>query len=169
MKKAAISTVFIYAISSIIIILVVYFGYRGISAMQEANEEAIMQRLKVKMQSDFSELSASHGTIARFTYGTGREYNKFCFVDLELNETSELLRNQFLASDYPIIWDSVESGNPSNAFALGSSVLALNIGKLGVKCAPYVYCINISGNRIDFFAEGSGDEVLILGQNATPC
>ncbi len=161
MKKATIGSIFIYTISALIIILVVYFGYRGITSIQEANEEAIMEKFQLRMKADISKLAINYGTTASFSYPVAEGYEKLCFVDLHLNVTNEEIRNSSLQSGYPLIWDSVESKSPNNAFLLGKKFLAFDTGKIKVECEPFVYCINITRTTINFVAEGGGDSVII--------
>jgi len=156
-KKSTIGTVFIYAISAIIIVLIVYFGYRGISGIQKANEDAIMERMQLRMRADMSQISIRYGAIARFNYFVSPSYSAICFVDL-FNESAG--RNETL-QNYPLVWDSVQSGSPNNAFATGEKTLAFDAGKLRVGCEPYVFCVNSTKGRISFLAEGGGDSVII--------
>ncbi len=159
-KKSEISTVFIYAISVIIIIVVLYFGYRGVSGIQKANEDAKMEKMQLRLNADMRALSIRYGSVGRFSYDLNSDFRKLCFVDLNVAGVNATARNSYLAN-FLVINDSVASGKSENAFLVGKTTIALDVGKVRVSCNPFVFCINSSGGRISFFAEGGGDSVLI--------
>jgi len=161
LKKSSIGTVFIYAISAIVIILIFYFGYRAVTGFQKANEDSIAERMQLRMKADMNQLSIRYGTRIKFNYDTSKYFTKICFVDLNLNETNTEIRNNFLNSNYPLILDSINANSPNNVFAFGERVLAFDVGKLRVSCSPYVFCLNSTRGKISFFAEGGGDSVMI--------
>ena len=158
-KKAAISGVFVYAISAIIIILVVYFGYRGITSFSQANEEQVAERLKLQMKSDLSRLSLKYGTSAVLNYPVPKTYSRICFVDLNTEHGSQ--RNTKLEEISYLMYDSVVEGSQNNAFLLGEEFSGFDAGKLRVNCTPYVICFNTTRGRVSFRAEGGGDAVVI--------
>jgi hypothetical protein len=159
-KKSSIGSVFIYAVSALIVILVVYFGWRGITAIYKANEESAVERMQMRMRADMSQLSMHYGTTAKFSYDLGGRFSRICFVGLYLNSTDSEQRDLALL-DYPLILDSINSSMSSNVFALGEDFLAFDIGKIKIECAPFVFCINSTMGRISFLAEGGGDSVII--------
>jgi len=163
-KKSSIGTVFIYAISSIVIILVFYFGYRGVIGLDKANQDSIAERMQLRMKADMDELSMHYGASARFSYDTSKYFTKICFVELHLNSTNELSRNATLRANHTLIWDSVSSASPSNVFGMGERFFSFDAGKMSVNCSPYIYCQDVKRGKVSFFAEGEGDSVKILCQ-----
>jgi len=160
-KKSAIGTVFVYAISAIIIVLVFYFGYRGIAGFQKANQDSIAEKMQLRMKADMSELSMHYGSSGRFNYDAGSYFTKICFVDLNLNQISEGTRNSAL-ENYPLILDSITESSSNNAFGTGERFVAFDVGKLKVQCSPYFFCANVTNGKVSFYAEGGGDSVVIL-------
>ncbi len=160
-KKAQIGSVFVYAVSAIIIILVVYFGYRGITTLSKANENSITERFQLHLKADMSKLSLKYGTIAMLSYPVTNNYDKICFVDLTTNETETPIRNTALEQLNTLMFDSVTESGKSNAFLIGGKFIDFDVGKIKVKCAPYVICINNTRGKISFRAEGGGDAVII--------
>ncbi len=168
MNNKAISSLFVYVISALIVILILFFGYRAISSFYEANEDSTMERFQLKIKSDFTKLSTHYGTTALMSYDVARSYDKICFVDLTVSGAGAVERDTALESINPLIADNVEEVGVENIFAFGkNNFLAFNAGPMKVKCSPYIYCINLTRTRISFFAQGYGDSVIILGNNAT--
>jgi hypothetical protein len=161
-KKSAVSHVFIYAISALIIIVVLYVGYRAVNGFQKANQNAIMEKFQLRLKADMSQLSMHYGSEGRFSYNIAGSYSRLCFVDLNpVNITSEQLRNSTLQQNYSIIWDSVKYKSPNNAFAFGETFLPFDSGRIHVECSPFILCINSSRGMISFKAIGEGDSVTI--------
>ena len=163
-KKSSISAVFVYAVSAIIIILVVYFGYRAITGFANANDQSIMDRMQLRMKADMSQLSLRYGTQATLSYDITSKFNKMCFVDLSVAGDDASARDSSL-ENYSIILDSVQSNSSNNVFVLGESTIPFAVGKMKLRCPPFYLCVNSSHGRITFLAEGGGDSVIINNGN----
>jgi len=164
-KKSSINAAFIYAISAVVVILVLYLGYRVVVGIQKSNERAIVERMQIKLRSDMNKLAIRYGSEGFFSYDVGKAFSTACFVDLFLNSTDEEARNIAINSTdeppYNIIWDSVKENSTNNVFIMGENLLIFNAGKLHVGCQPYVFCINITRGKLEFYATASGDSVVI--------
>ena len=119
LRKSSIETVFIYAISAIVVILILYFGYRGVTGFQKANDEGIIERTQMRMTSDISELSIHYGSTAKMSYDLTKNFNRICFVDLNLDPINASKRDYVLNQSFPLIMDSVQSNSTNNVFFVG--------------------------------------------------
>ena len=160
-KKSSIYAVFIYAISAVIVILILYFGYRGITGFQKADQQSTMEKFQLRLKADMSQLSIRYGSIGYFSYPVAKGYTKMCFVDLTVAGNNITTRNNYiLSNNYTLINDSVAT-TTKNAFILGDTFIAVDVGKMSINCSPFVYCINATKGKFTFLAEGEGDSVMI--------
>lgn len=153
-KKSQASEVLIYAISAIVVILILYFGYRGVSSFIKARESAEIEKFKLQLKSDISNAALDYGSVKILTYDLPKKYNSICFVDLKNVEINSITN--------PIISDSVESGSPNNAFLIGKETEGIDAGPLSVECEPYFRCINKTIGKINLTVEGRGRNALLL-------
>lgn len=162
MKKKAISdSIFIYVISALIIILIVYFGYRGITSMQKANDQSIIEKMQVQLKSDLSALSFHYGSKASLGYELTKKYNMMCFVDLTIDPAEKIIRDAYIEVHLsPLILDSVTGDNTNNVFLVGEDFLGFESGPVEID-EPYIYCVNKSGVYVKFNATGGGDRTYI--------
>jgi len=160
-KKSSIYAVFIYAISAVIVILILYFGYRGVTGLQKADQQSTMEKLQLRMKADMSQMSIRYGSTGYFSYPVARGYTKLCLVDLTVTGVNITARNNYISSNnYTLISDSIATAT-KNAFILGDTFIAVDVGRMSINCSPFVYCINATHGKFTFLAEGEGDSVMI--------
>jgi len=115
MKKAQIGEVFIYLISTLIIILVLYYGYNAIKDIGKKQQALTV----VKFQNDLSDLITStasdYGTVRMEDIYTPGGVTGVCFVDPNVIAA----KNTAVIPEYQtLIRDSVADGVKSNVFLL---------------------------------------------------
>ena len=183
-RKSSIETVFVYALASIFIVLVLYFGYRGISGLYSAREQSILDTTKLQIKADMSQIAMSYNSVANFQYELPKKYNAICFVDLSVAGWEKEKRDELIRV-FPLIADSVESNLTNNAFfvqsinkaatavgdfsiqsASAGAVELFDIGKIRT-CPDSFVCFPKQGNKVRFQATGKGTYVII--GNETGC
>ena len=159
-KSMEIGTVFIYALSMIIIALILYFGYRGIAGIYKASEENTLEQLKLNMKADMSQLAIKFGTTASFEYQMPAKFTRLCFADLYINDSyNKTARNNNITD--ALIKNSISGNLTNNAFLTGESTAPFDIGKTRVECSPFFVCFDRQANKVSFRATGRGTYVLI--------
>ena len=163
-KRSAIEAVFIYAISSIVIVLILYFGYKGITGIGNARQESMLEQAKLQIRADFSQIALRYDTTANFHYQLPSKFNKLCFADLLASEENKTLRDPELLN-YQLIKDSVESNLPSNVFFVGETTDAFDAGKLRLSCSPFFACFQARAGIVTIQATGKGNYVLLANES----
>ena len=163
-KKSSIGSIFIYALSATIVILILYFGYKGISGINEARQESLLESAKLRMNADFSQIALRYDTTANFEYQLPSKFKELCFVDLFVAGENKTARDNAM-SFYIIINDSVASNRSSNVFFVGEATEPFYAGKIRLSCSPYFYCFQPRAGRVNFQATGKGTYILIANES----
>jgi len=153
-RKAQASEVLIYAISAIVVILILYFGYRGVSSFMKARESAELEKFKIQLKSDIQNAALDYGSLKILTYEIPQQYNSICLIDLKSVITNEIKN--------PIIKDSIETQSKNNAFLIGKETIGFEAGPLSIECKPYFLCINKTVGKIKLKLEGKGTSAMLL-------
>ncbi|MEM4336453.1 MAG: hypothetical protein QXG86_00415 [Candidatus Woesearchaeota archaeon] len=162
-KKSSISSVFIYVISSLVIVIILYFGYKGISGIYSARQESLLETTKMQIKADFSQIALRFNNEANFEYQLPSKFSKLCFLDLFVLEENRTLRDKELMN-YPLIADSVTYNLTNNAFFVGDTIVPFDVGKIRVSCPPFFVCFEAKSGKIKFRVRGKGTYVLIANE-----
>ena len=155
-KGLIISQVFIYALTLVIIAIILIMGYRYISSTKDTIGKTDLVLLKNKLTNDIESISSDFGSQRKVSYSVPPS-TELCLVDLR-----EEIRDDVIVSDLnPLIRDSVESNVKKNAFILGKNLFeSYFIGDIEIN-NPYFKCFNSSAGKINFTIEGLGNRTLI--------
>ncbi|MBW3023090.1 hypothetical protein KY308_03225 [Candidatus Woesearchaeota archaeon] len=167
-KSMEIGAILTYALTAVIVMMILYFGYKGISGFYKAREDSLLQNTKLQIKADMSNIVLQYDSIATFQYEMPAKFSKLCFVDLFVTEGDKAIRDNSMDS-YPIIKDSVLSDTSQNSFFAGESTEPFDVGKIRVSCEPYFVCFEKQGNRVLFRATGKGTYVLISNSSGEFC
>jgi hypothetical protein len=151
-KKSQIGQVFIYLVSTLIIILVLYYGYNAIKSIGKKQQELSYVKFQRALTDMVAYTSSDYGTVRVEDFSIPGGFNKVCFVDRDMVK----LRNTSAISEdnYPLIYDSVQEGTQANVFVLpGGSPFYID----KMKVAGGFSCSDISQGKIRVRIEGRGD------------
>ena len=156
MKKSQIGSIFVYLISVLIIILVLYFGYGAISGIGKKAEDVAAANLEKTMADDIKQ-GASYGSIHINYYSIPQKYQEACFVDLN---KINAIKDSVSINAYLLIKDSIEANVQKNVFLFpgGESFYA---GKISITNYPYFKCFSPVGGRLKLQLNGLGDSTEI--------
>lgn len=161
LKKSSIHAIFIYTISALIAILILYFGYRGITGFQKADQQSTMEKLQLRLKADMSQLSIRYGSTGYFSYPVAKGYTKLCFIDKTVTGENISIRDGYISENMSLlINESIETAN--NVFILGDTFIAFDVGRMSLNCSPFAYCVVATKGKFTFLAEGQGDSVMVL-------
>jgi len=156
MKRAQIGTIFIYLISILIIILVIYFGYKAIGGISKGAEKIATEKFKSTFTDDMKS-DAAYGSIHLKSYNIPSKYDKVCFIDLTKKGA---IAGSVSVNIYPIIKDSIESNAQQNVFLLPSGE-PFYAGEVSVPNYPYFTCQDVRNSMIRLRLEGLGSSTKI--------
>jgi hypothetical protein len=163
-RSQVMGQVFVYIFASFIFVIVLIYGYRGISKFQESSDYVAMVELKTRLRSTVNSIASSN-SIERIDVPVPSTVNKICLVDLRKNPT--------IASPIPgVCWDSHTDFNPricnswtdnvsKNVFFLPRANLQVQVGDITIfddsGTETGSICFNVSQKVIYLELEGMGD------------
>jgi hypothetical protein len=155
-KKSQIEQVFIYLVSTLIIILVLFFGYGAIKNVTKKQKELSFVQFQKLLTDMVSYTSSDYGTVRIEDFVVPAGYTEVCLVDMSLIMTADTLLIN--SSKYPIIYDSVSGSIRANVFVIPGGN-PFFIEKMAVNdkflCAPVV------NSKIRLRFEGKGDSTVV--------
>ncbi|MBI4739180.1 hypothetical protein HY772_06510 [Candidatus Woesearchaeota archaeon] len=158
-KAQIVGQVFIYAISIIMIALILAYGYKAIKDFSKRGEEVALITLKSSMQNAFKGIVSDYGTIKRPDLDIPGKYKKVCFTASESDGVGTPLCMAGTADYEPLVC-SVWGGR-DNTFLLPDGSDAFSVGEITIEGgAPYA-CFNVLNNKIKLQLKSLGDKVEI--------
>lgn len=160
-KKSQINQVFIYLISALIIIFVLYYGYTAIIGFSSKQQQIAYATFKAELEKAISGVATDFGTVRIQDIDAPPNYNQVCFVDPSLigNPGSDAAA---LQSTSPIMYDSVSSGARNDVFLLpsGSPFYEDNVQVSGPNNQKF-FCTDIKYGKVKLRFEGLGNAAKI--------
>lgn len=158
MKKGQIGQIFIYLISTLIIILVLYYGYGAIKDIGSKQKEISYVKFQNALSEMIAHTSSDYGTVRIEDFMVPAGYTQVCLIDPSLIVTGDV--SSIPANQYPIIVDSVKDNVQANIFVLpgGSPFYA---PKMFIDTPAKFFCINATQGRIKLRIEGLGDKAKV--------
>src|SRR3989338_11637560 len=145
-KSQIIGNVFIYLFSTIVIGLILIFGYKSITKTNETMQQADLELLKNSLSSDIKIMSSDYGSSKKVSYNIPQN-SELCLFDLEKKD--EILNNEKM-SLYPLINNSLESNSKKNVFLASPSIFEpLYAGDIEIN-EPYFYCFKPVAGKVSF-------------------
>lgn len=160
-RKAQAEKVFMYAVTLIIVGMILIFGYKGIMQLVKTQESATDAKFKNDIRNKIDTGSA-YGRISTEDFETSVKYRSICFV---AEENPANLNTQFLG-DYP--WGADVAESKDNVFLYdGQSIDPFKVDTFEIdEDSEYAYgpdalCVPIQNGRFSIRIEGLGDRTLI--------
>ena len=154
-KKSQIGQVFIYLISTLVIVLVLYFGYSAISSIGKKQQELSFIKFQTSLKDMVSYTSSDYGTVRVEDFYVPSSFTEVCFVDPDIITTRD---SSAINLSYPIIKDSVESGVLADVFTLPGGA-PFYIEKINV--TRDFLCFPVMNGKVRIRIEGKGDSAQI--------
>ena len=151
-KKSQIGQVFVYLISTFVVILVLYFGYMAIKGIGKNQQQLSLVKFQKSLEDTIVYTSSDYGTVRIETFNVPVQFQKICFVDKSLIASGNTtLIDQ---AQYPLVYNSVADQVNSNVFPLPDGA-PFYIDKLWV---PEGFkCFDAAQGNIKIRIEGFGD------------
>lgn len=161
------NNILMYAIFGIVAVLIILFGYKGITSISEKGKQTDIMELKASLQRDIANLK--YGEVKPVSYVLPNGVENICFIDRNTIEHTDC--NPLVAPDcididvsFPraslffkdILYDSRDNvvlftdGLPESAY----------IEKIRLNCCD-IFCANKNGDTASFKLEGKGELICI--------
>jgi len=152
-KKSQIGQVFIYLISTLIIMLVLYFGYNAIKNIGKKQQEISFVTFKNRLTDMITYTSSDYGTVRVENFDVPAGFTEVCIVDPSLIVTKDSSK---ISDNYPIIKDSVADGAMANVFLLPAGS-PFYIEKVFIETDSKYICFPVVQGKVKIRIEGMGD------------
>jgi hypothetical protein len=160
-KKAQnVGQLFIYMLAIVIVAVVLIFGYRAITQLNQNTEKVSLMQFQKNLNTKIKSTSSQYGTIKNEEIQISNKYKEICFVTNYKITNYGSLPIDF--TGYPAVEDSVESNTGKNVFIIdydNQMEEGFTIGKVVIN--NHFKCFQISNSVLQLMIEGKGDHVVI--------
>jgi len=157
-KKSQIGEIFIYLISTLIIILVLYYGYKAIQNIGKKQQELSFVKFQTGLTDMISYTSSDYGTVRVESFDIPAGFKEVCIVDPYLVKTGNA--TTISEVDYPLMHDSVADSVQANIFVLPGGN-PFYVERVFVENASRFICYPVLRGKITVRIEGLGDRAKI--------
>ncbi|MFH1649444.1 MAG: hypothetical protein ABIA93_02760 [Candidatus Woesearchaeota archaeon] len=156
--KAQVQQVFIYALTAIIVGLVLLLGYTFISKTLNQGCDVQLVKFKEGMQRELSK-GTNFGSFTQVHLGRPCDYSNVCFVD-----NGKIGNQTFLFADNSVIESSVLSGVPTTIFIYKQDATEplIDSALVTVADSSSIICIPSVAGKFSFGLEGKGKTVQVV-------
>ena len=159
MKKGQIQAqVFVYVLAMLVISLVLLYGYRSISVMQERAKQVDILALKNEVIKAVEKVSNDYGTVRSPIFNIPKEYTEMCFIDL--GDGGSTSPASVLQNEHPLVYEAWDDAS-ANVFLIKDLVEeSFLVGDTDRSLiyidAPRYICFEIINSRVKVRLEGMG-------------
>jgi len=145
-KRGQISLVFIYLAASVIIVIILIFGYRAVHSFLEKQQEIQLLSFEKDLKNEIDKVRQQYGS--RISYELDIPgYDKVCFIDLGKEPV-----NNF----DPVIYNLWSSGAEKNVFLVNELVeQSFYAGNITV-ADPGWTCLNLTEGENEILIQSAG-------------
>lgn len=185
-KKAQLSQVFVYILTLVVMITVLFFGYKAISGVIQKGERVAFVSFKTDLEGAVRSISGDYGSVRAYDSKNPLRvpagYDSVCFIDFDRSPPAGC---SSISGLNPIICDAWETygGNSegkgweaadANVFLNPPGIIDVKVYKIEVdtnlnrnedaKDGGY-FCLNVVSGRLDIRLEGKGDHAFITASS----
>jgi len=157
-KKSQIGEVFVYLISTLIIILVLYYGYTAVASISQKQEQLSLVKFQKIIGDTIVYTSSDYGTVRIENFNVPSKIKQVCFVDKNLIAMGNA--TPINESQYPIIFNSVKDSVNINVFPVPEGT-PFYVDKMWVEENSGFKCFDVIQGNIKVKIEGFGDRAKI--------
>jgi len=155
MRKAQVqSQVVTYLFLALVVMAIMYFGYKGYADMRNRDKESTYVFTQTKMEIDIDKVRRNIGALEVKEYNLPEEVRKVCFYDYETPQS------EFNETTHPLYYQLVQGGE--NIFFVKNDLSVPRGMKAGkIKFNNQFGCINITQSVLRIRLEGGGNYAII--------
>ena len=156
-KKSQIGQIFVYLISTLIVILVLYYGYTAIQSIGQKQEQLNLVKFQKSLGDTIVYTSSDFGTVRIENFPVPVKFTEVCFVDRSKIITGDT--TGISPAQYPLVYNSVADKVNNNVFPLPDGA-PFYIDKTWVPDSGFK-CFEVAQGKIKVRIEGFGDRAEI--------
>ncbi len=169
-KKADIQQVFVYAVSVIIIGLILYFGYKAVAGFINTEKQVSFVQLKTDMERKINGISGEYEAFELDSFLVPPNIKSICFVGVDSigdqgYSVTSFFNDTGTKNAIPLIEDSVKSGVKKNIFFIPEGE-PIYVDKLKLEQGKDLLCFLPSQGKICVKLKGLGDSAQITAPPA---
>lgn len=161
-KKGDTSQVFIYAITAVVAVMILLFGYKALGSIFKAQEDTANLQFKDAITNAVDK-SSTFGKIDVLTFEIPGKYNILCFLGKDFTGNDEFKKDYPQAEDLKDSTDNVFIGDPDgnidpfevDAFEIGGNPKYDGVDSQGV------LCFEAADGSVEIKFEGKGSKTKI--------
>ena len=163
-KGQMIGQIFVFILAMVILVLIVFFGFKAMAGFQNTGEEVGLVKFETELKSSIKTISLDYGSMRKKIISLPSNYKKLCFIDLSQREKAIAALGQ-----YPIIRNALEDGSDQNIFLDPMAKIEIEVGKITLKTkkdnkyGTPVLCVPIQKGKVELRLEGLGGSAGITG------
>jgi len=161
MRKAQINMMPIYILGSIVLLLVLAFGYNAISRIGETGAQISSLKLVEELKADIKSMSLDYGSSKAIDYKMTEGISEVCFTDKAGSPLIVPALSCSNVNEYPTAALFGQDAPEKNVFFIGGTLKdSEKIEKLNLGGCTFL-CFKALNGKISIRMEGLGDETLI--------
>jgi len=157
-KKSQVGQIFIYLISTLVVILVLYYGYAAIKGIGKKQEQLSLVKFQKAIEDTVVYTSSDYGTVRIETFTVPVQFSDVCFVDKNVIVTGNA--SQINEQQYTLIYNSVKDRVNKNVFPIPGGD-PFYVDKVWVDEGGGFTCFNVAQGNIKVRIEGFGDRAKV--------
>lgn len=149
--------IFIYALTLILISVILVYGYTSIKNFKQKTEDITALKFQKDLKNAIESITNDYGSVSRKEFQLSGDIRQVCFVEtIQPFDKSNPIGNLQLNS---LVINSVKDSD-KNVFLLENTLRSsFSAGKISVD--RDILCIKPSNNRITLRLEGKGDHAVL--------
>ena len=161
MRKAQINMVPIYILGSIVLLLVMAFGYNAISRIGETGAQISSLKLVEELKADIKSMSLDYGSSKAIDYRLPEGISEVCFTDPAGSPLLVPASSCSNANEHPTAALFSQDAPGKNVFFIGGTLKGSDrIENLHIGGCTFL-CFKAFNGKISMRMEGLGDKALI--------
>ena len=157
-KGMTVGMVFIFIVAAVTFALIMIFGYKMIADFMTKGEEVEFYQFKSDLETSIKKIYTEYGSVRIEEYSLPMDYERICFVNLDVEVNEELCGIDAYACD---VWRDAEGyeGADENVFLKPIAPVKIKVYKISMD-NDYL-CLDVTKGRFKLRLEGKGDRTLI--------
>jgi hypothetical protein len=166
-KRAQIvGQIFIYAISIIVVTLILAYGYKAIRDFSKRGEEVAYITLRSNFQNAFKSIVSDYGTIKRPDFDVPGKFKRVCLTMPNKDPGSPLCQTGNVEHE-PIVCAGWETGR-DNVYLVPDGSQSFSVGDITIEGGRTYLCFDVINGKIKMQLKSLGDKVEVSCYDCEP-
>lgn len=149
------TSLFLIIFSILIIVLILFFGFKAVTSMREKAEKSSLIKFRETFKNDLESQKKNVGSVSIKEYLLPEGVNEICFLDINNANPDQIINHEIMKL-------SLTNGEPENIFlTLKSRVETMQIEDLRLENDPYYSCYYPIGGKIKITIKSDGESIQV--------